>query len=370
MKIKITSCWLITFLALTLLINFSCRKMDLQAPVAITSVTDNADTVVQKFFSITGNTDPAITAIRNNILQQQSQKPFVEKFVNYAGYPVWDKAVIKKFAENTTSNSITQRGGDHFKMAFIPLAAANDSVIKAILKVKINGSDTSFKVLYRWQYNQYGYGKVKQHNNAGQTALLFMGFESYVFGHKDFKINDTSLLKQERNSDTIHIIAFNKIPGNARMQMIKFTVCYDVSCSSVPRTEKTAWVPVCEQCVDYYEWVDDGTGTPPPPPGTSGGGGNDDGGNWNDDPCAPSGSGDPGTPIPPTRYTQMAPPCDGSGGGDDPWVPLPPVLPDDDYQLTADDIRIFNQLAAEDMAADDNYYNKDCKGTLRGGNHK
>ena len=313
--------------------------MDLQAPVAITSVTDNADTVVQKFFSIAGNTDPAITAIRNNILQQQSQKPFVEKFVNYAGYPVWDKAVIKNFAENTTSNSITQRGGDHFKMVFIPLAADNDSVIKAILKVKINGSDTSFKVLYRWQYNQYGYGKVKQHNNADQTALLFMGFENYVFGHKDFKINDTLLFNKKKKRitpDTITITSFNNYGVANRMVEVSITVCYDERIPDATARISSSNIVPChchieEVCNEYSVWVDGGGGsggggsdggTSPLPPG---GGGSNNGGNWNDDPCAPN---SPALP----RVDNLAPPiCDDGGGDDDPWVPVP--IEDDYYEF-------------------------------------
>ena len=134
---------------------------------------------------------------------------------------------------------MAQRGGDHLKKAFIPLAAANDSVIKAILKVKINGSNTSFKVLYRWQYNQYGYGKVKQHNNADQTALLFMGFENHVFGHKEFRINDTLLFnKKNKNStpDTITITSFNNYGTANRMVEVTITICYDEKIPDVART--------------------------------------------------------------------------------------------------------------------------------------
>jgi len=350
-------------------INFSCRKIELQAPVPEAPITANTDTTVNNFFKLFENTDPVVTGIRNNILRQQSQKPFVDKFVNYAGYPVWDKAVIKNALENTSSTRVAERGENTSKVIFIPLAPANDSIIKSILKVKIEGSDTSFKMLYRWQYNEHGYKKNKKFNNADQVALMFMGLESYTFGHKDFKINDTLLLKDSRLKERIHISSFNKNTSDKtmRLQLVKVTICYQVSCFPDNRAEKTTSTIYCENCADFDVWEDDGFG------GGGGGGeggpgggdgNNGGGGGWQDDPCAPTN---------PTRNTvsMKLAPCDGGDDEEAPWLPdAPPLLPEDGYQLTADDIRIFNQLAAEDMEADDNYYNKDCKGTLRGGNHK
>jgi hypothetical protein len=184
-------------------------------------------------------------------------------------------------------------------------------------------------VIYKWQYNQNGYSDNTKFNSANQTALLFMGLESYTFGNYDFKINDSLLLRANRLSDTIHIESFNKESSERLMllQQVKVHICYTVSCSGPITRSRIATSHTCQECVDFYEWEDDGTGSGGSGGGGVGGGGGtgggDDGG-WQDDPCTPTG----GSTGPQNRVWQLAP-CDGGGsgdGGDDPWLP---VLPED-----------------------------------------
>lgn len=48
-------------------------------------------------------TDKMVMAIRNKIYSQNLEKPFVEKFVKYAGFPIWDKAIITSVKNNKLS---------------------------------------------------------------------------------------------------------------------------------------------------------------------------------------------------------------------------------------------------------------------------
>jgi hypothetical protein len=329
---------LLLLILLILSFNFSCRKEYIQPPATIDSIPQSKfGEVQQKFFNTHLPSDENIIAIRNNILRQEIRKPFVDRFVKFAGYPVWEKTVTKIAGFKT--NTSAREAASNSKIIFIPLALDSQQRVNAIMQVKIAGNDTAFHVLYKWQYNVNGYSENAKFNSANQTALLFMGLESYTFGHKDFKINDTLLLKGTRASDTIHIKSFNSNTSERAMlmELVTVTICYDIVMPN-PIWVRLNVVPCnChteEHCDNYNIWVDGGKGGSggggggsAGGGGTSGGGddGGDDGG-WQDDPCAPP-SGNPN--IPPMRIGQLAP-CDeggsGSGGGD-PWLP---VLPADD----------------------------------------
>ena len=213
MKLKISLHFLVVSVLLSALINSSCRKIDIHAPITVDSIQKSqSNEVIQKFFNTRLSNDENIKAIRNNILKQEKNKPFVERFVNYAGYPIWEKGIVKTGTEAVQNK--TGQGKRDEKVIFIPMALDTQHRVNALLKVEINGMDTTFSMLYKWQYKKYGYSESKKFNNADQTALLFMGFESYVFGHKDFIINDSLLFHKKgdrRNKDTIHITSFNSM---------------------------------------------------------------------------------------------------------------------------------------------------------------
>lgn len=271
---------------------------------------------MERFFNNSLPSNQVIVAVRNNILDQEKRNPFVEKFVTYAGYPIWDKAVIKISHDHPVASREEAGPPAPNQVIFIPLSLDTQKRVNAVLQVKISGPDTAFHVVYKWQYNQQGYAANRKYNTANQIALFFMGMESHAFGHYDFIIGDSLLLHDKRRSDTIHISSFNE-PITARkmqMQLVKVTICYTVSCT--PETRSSAVIiPTCKQCFDYYEWEDDGTGNGGGG-GSGGGGGNGGGGGgWQDDPCNPTGN-----PLPIEYRTGQLAPCDGGGG--DPWVPV------------------------------------------------
>lgn len=65
----------------------NCRKID---RVGLTLTDD----VVQKFFTLPAGADPVVAALSQNMLRQEQGKPYVTRFVRWAGYPRWDKAKV------------------------------------------------------------------------------------------------------------------------------------------------------------------------------------------------------------------------------------------------------------------------------------
>lgn len=171
--------FILTATTMICLLFTQCKKTEwMHAPDYWGRLQDTSNLIQQKFFNTDKISDPVILAIANNIQRQESQKPFLEKFVKYAGYPVWNKSIVS-FYENASIDALTRTGkGKRGQIVFIPLALLNDSTVNAILKVQITPSDTTFKMIYRWQYKKNGYGKRDFVNNATQTALFFMGLVS------------------------------------------------------------------------------------------------------------------------------------------------------------------------------------------------
>ncbi|HRN72744.1 MAG TPA: hypothetical protein PLM81_06430 [Ginsengibacter sp.] len=275
---------------------------------------------MQQFFNIDKVIDPTISAIAENIYRQELNKPFVEKFVKYAGYPVWDKAIVRSpRASNPTATKGTK--GSSKAVAIIPLALEGDSTINSIMQVALSPGDTAFNMLYRWQYNQNGYQENDSLNNADKTALFFMGLERYVFGHNSFFIRDSLLLKGKRGSDTVQINSFSNLSETGKMvaYSVDFEICYQVTCVFEETARGTTSTLYCEHCETYSTliWLDDGFPDDPPTGGTGGdpggSGSSGDGGNggWNDNPCN-------GDPLEITRLEQN--PCNDPPA----WVPNEP----------------------------------------------
>ncbi len=96
-------------LLLMLTINFSCRKIDIQPPAITIDSVLPLDAVSHKFFGIHLPTDPIVIALKNKISSENQQKPFIEKLVKYAGYPVWNKAIVSIFKETKPTKKVSTR---------------------------------------------------------------------------------------------------------------------------------------------------------------------------------------------------------------------------------------------------------------------
>lgn len=237
-----------------------------------------------------------VMAIRDKILRQQQAKPFVEKFVKYAGFPVWDKAIVAS-ARLSGKQSSGQKNGNPSQIIYIPMVI--DSGVNAILKATFNETDTAFKVMYKWQYNKNGYTATDSTNSAAQTALFFMGFENNIFGHKYFDIRDKKLFGEKDTAvNLISIESFNENAGN-RWSQLTITICYKEFKTGGWLTNgpdyNTYTATICKTYVALAVEGGDsggggyngGGGSNPGCGGTGGGGGTGDG-SWYEDPCIPT----------------------------------------------------------------------------------
>jgi len=239
-----------------------------------------------------------ILSIIENVQRQQSKKPFVEKFVKYAGYPLWNKAFVIA-SRSAGTGTLTKKGAEPETLIMIPFALENDSSVHSILQVSTTREDTAFKMLYRKLYNQNGYQKTDSANNADELALLFMVMENKSFGYKYFKINDSLLFNSTFpgvKGKRVKLLSQNGIAQRGGGYWLYVTTCYEVE---VPNWEgQLHGCPPGEPCPLYitettcstnsYYFPEgggggSGGGSNPPQPPNGGGGGT---GDWSSDPCS------------------------------------------------------------------------------------
>lgn len=309
-----------------------CKKLDLRhTPDLQQTEADSLPPVLKKFFDTSKVSSPVITSIARKIYRQEKGKPFIEKFVKYAGYPVWDKSLSVNVR---SSLNVATRGSNNSSgtVVMIPFSLRNDSTVNAILKVSLTKKDTTFRMLYRWQYKRNGYENKDSVNNADRTALFFMGMESQAFGHQYYKINDSLLFPDDSvAAHYLRINGFNGTKMDGLMERITVEICYTYYESEahgqvigVPPGGSIDYEEVTD-CEYYTVWVESGGGSgtgdsPPVDPGTSGGGDGSDSGGWEENPCGGLGGGGN---TPSTRFQD---PCDDPPA----WEPVEelPVLED------------------------------------------
>ena len=115
----------LAILVLCVISFFSCKKLD--------SFDKDKFSVYEKFFELPQNADPALVRVVKNLKEQESQNPFVEKFVKSEGYPIWKNAKVsisKKFLYKGENE-----GGD--TTITIPIVPEDAKFVKDLLKVKL-----------------------------------------------------------------------------------------------------------------------------------------------------------------------------------------------------------------------------------------
>lgn len=310
-----------------------CRKTDMSPHSSDFSATKVISPIIERFFNTEGISEPVVARIVGNILLQEKRKPFVASFVRYAGYPVWSKAIVMNSRE-LYQNTFTQMGKeDYEQFVLIPLISAVDSSIQSVLQVRCAPEDTNFKMLYRWQYNQNGYGPDAITNNADKMALLFMEFERVVNGHDAFNILDSGLFRKEGRSPQKIKIGSAVNARAVNQKMLSIEVCYQtlvwvpdshgqlVGCPPGEPCNTGHYEVLTEDCRSFSYWVNDwpGGGGVGSDVGESPGSGSGTGSTtWDEDPCSSGGSNGPMMrPMPPR-----------GGCGDPPaWEPVEELIP-------------------------------------------
>lgn len=285
-----------TFLILFLGVLQACRQ-ELDSPDRYLQ-----EEAVNRFFNEHGSADARVIAIKQNIERQESKKPFVEEFTQWAGFPLWNKARVLKASSSFSQRSIMS---ENKELVMIPFIKETGGYINAVLMASINGSDTSFKMFYHWQYADYGFdGRVDGSWKARNIFSLFASFEWEVFGRKALIVEDTNLVRSShgygkavlsRRSNNSQDITDGRITI-----AVQECVLWDVCIPYLFAREAAARMngnDLCYQeyqieiCTTYYYDLLGGQ------PGIGSGGS----GGWNDNPCRnhPAGSGNPCGDAPP-----------------------------------------------------------------------
>lgn len=180
-------------LMLLVLTYFSCRKVDQQGKH------EYLKWDIEKFFKPPQNPSPSLRAVFNRIKWEDSKYHFVRKVIKNAGYPQWDDVL---FVGKKRSENIRMSSEEDFEMLFIPFVPDDRDYVKGMLAVKITDTDTSFRMIYHWQYKEFAFSEnVDSEVTARNIFQLFITLEQNVFGRRSFEILDSRLLTDiERNA--------------------------------------------------------------------------------------------------------------------------------------------------------------------------
>ncbi len=289
----------------------------------------------KRFFNDHASQDPRVIAINQNIYRQEVEEPFVKKFVGWAGFPVWNKAKVLQPMSGAGPNSRSITNGVT-ELIMIPFVKDSTDYISAVLIAGTSGSDTSFKMIYHWQYADYGFDtKPDSSWDARDVFNLFASLEFAVFARTKFVIADTNLIRPPNGYDKAVLSrtgsSTQDITDGKLTIAVQECVLWDVCIPYLFAREASSRMnenDLCYQeyqleiCTAYYYELPSGSS------GTSDGGG----GSWNDNPCRnyPANGSNPCGESPPV------------------WTPVP-VLEDTEPidSLLARTSRAINAKAAE-----------------------
>ena len=344
----------------------SCKKIDSQPTSTVTRpVVDPAI----KFFNLPANVNPSVKKVADKIKMQNDQKHFLNQFVKKQGYPLWDKAVITtvpvtnvsssqhNFGSSTNTSSSAGSGTED--LVFVPLALQDSNQVHGALYCKVNGDSVSIRLIDGTKYNWYTAHPDSIGMTGEQATLLLLKLDKVAFGDSLFKIKDSLAFGTNVSRSAKYIKIINTNNTSAASNNTGSTASYghweyyDISvnyvtyepnlcgCDATPCPDGSMHEESHTINISGSMWVEDAWYDPNSGGAeTSGGGG---GGGYN------GGGNNEGLPIDPV--------------GNDPIDPVPTV-----YHLSSNDIRVINQLNAEDAEVDNAHSNLDCQGTKRTGN--
>jgi len=218
---------------------------------------------VERFFKISSSSHPTVKALHQSIYSREKVKPFVNEFVKFGGFPIWDKAII---VSTSSTNNRTETIG---QLVFIPFAKDSQNFVASVLAAKIVGTDTSIKLLYHWQYKNFTYqtDSSDRRPSAENAALIFMGFQKIVFGNKDFNIKDSLLFASFAPSYPVKRIEINSASSSLQRLESVTTICfntygvggYNTGCASMDDPNCLQLVLISSVCwTTFISWMTTG----------------------------------------------------------------------------------------------------------------
>jgi hypothetical protein len=291
----------------------SCTKINTDVPRKL-ALTDAE--VTQKFFNVPANAPLAAKRLSIELKRRNDSLEFVREFVKNNGYPVWAKAMLP-VEHPVTNTSFSDNVAAEDTVIIVPVVPQGQAVVGSFIKAFLSGNVNVS--LYRGSdYSAYSFNNVPADSiNADKAAIQIMVLNNYVFGYKDFSINDDRLfLSIAPNPNHRQRIASIRDTGAAHLmgEALCTNVCIAILCNiceqmSCPLTTIT--------CLTSCETI--GPSNPGGDPTTGGGGGS--GGGAGSFPCAgsqgktiavanPCG---PANPPPVVPITTPKPPCEKVG---------------------------------------------------------
>lgn len=171
-----------------------CRKTDRIENIPSVNNTE------KRFFNEHQSSDPLVQAINKFFSRKNETKHFVEKTVSLIGYPRWDKSML-------ISSTITSRGNseDSVNVVYIPFVRDSQNYVNASMIIRTTPSDTTFRYLCDWEYNDYGIDTAGTGWNARDIFHVFAMLDRSVFGRNSFRIKDEYLLTQAEKDYIINM---------------------------------------------------------------------------------------------------------------------------------------------------------------------
>ena len=197
--------WITLF---SLLFYFSCSKLDSEIS------TPKSPTSIERFFNLPTSADPRVKAIAQSIREQERDHPFLNNFTKRTGWPVWDKV---KIIDQSKISSARGSSGGNSALVFIPFVQDSAITVNAVLAVRMNTADTSWRVLYASNYESFGFANTSDSTwNARDVFQFFAFFQHDIFGHTKFLIKDHRLFNTTIDTSFITLKKINGVAINSR----------------------------------------------------------------------------------------------------------------------------------------------------------
>jgi hypothetical protein len=201
----------------------ACKKMDSDVPTQATSEIET------RFFNQHVSALPQVKSIAGFLKRENDKNSFVERMVDKAGFPRWDKAIIVSGSENINTRELGKGdgGATPSTVLFVPFAKDSQNVVSAALRVTMTArGDTLVKILLASNVGD----SVKTGMKPRHLSLLLMKLDNAVFGHTLFEITDNNAFAGLGKN--VKYVKFNPgVPPKAKLVAVEYTltVCVEVT---------------------------------------------------------------------------------------------------------------------------------------------
>jgi hypothetical protein len=144
-----------------LFIFHACRKID---RAGNSSKIDNT----KRFFTIPGQTHPAVKRVADKMKRMDQRYPFINKFITKQGFALWDKAIV------TSGGSA--RGQSSNYSVLIPLVWDNYDLVHAAIAAKVTEDSVYWTLMDASNYADYNANAASRGLDGHQLEITLIHF--------------------------------------------------------------------------------------------------------------------------------------------------------------------------------------------------